>query len=380
MIDVNSSLKKAASSCGLARVRYKEKNIPTSIENIVIFVFFGDHRSNFILSSLLLRRIKEESKSSKYFILVSWPGNEGLYPFVDEYWQIEDESSLSKLKNDTFGFFNNSPIFTFILRSLNQHFYDVMTYGDLIPFYENGIKKEFFEKFKHIKVSLPSIPSVASINLDLARSLERTQSKVFVYPSRNIYSWKNGNLFSFISPKEFWSELLNFLVENKFNPIVYSDIFSHDLSNDNLENCNYIKNIDLIKTLGVMRSCGCVLDFFNGISRYAIAARTPFIVFDERIKFNSIKDYEINDLFANKIPKEYIFGFSAIVEGGNKSLWRSNFFEHLIVKLNKLYSATNRDLLPSSSEMNEIIPYDSVRKIKNKKLGTRFISIKEDRY
>lgn len=378
MIDVNISLKKAASSCGLKRVRYIEKNIPTSIENVVVFVFFGDHRSNSILSSILLKRIKEESKSSKYFILVSWPGNEGIYPFVDEYWQVEEGASLSKLKNEVNGFSNNSSVFTLMLKSLNQYFYDVMTDSDLSCYYDNGIKKYFFESFKHIKVNLPALPSVAVAGLELARSLDSSPSKVFVYPSRNICSWKAGRLSYSVSPIEFWSELLNDLIKNKYTPVVYSDLFSYDLSEHFKKTCIHVSNIDLIKVLGIMRSCGCVVDFFSGISRYSILARTPFVCFEERLKFNSIKDYEINDLCAKKIQKEYIFGFSTIIENGDKSLWKSNFYDHLIVKIKKIQEKTNRDLLPPTSESNEIVPYDSVRKIKNKKMGSRFIKIEKN--
>jgi sporulation protein YlmC with PRC-barrel domain len=120
------------------------------------------------------------------------------------------------------------------------------------------------------------------------------------------------------------------------------------------------------------------VDFFSGISRYALAARTPFVCFDERIKFSSLKEYEINDLCGKKVPKEYIFGFSTIIESGDKASWSSNLIDHLLVKLDKVYEKMDRDSWPSSSETNDIVPYDSVRKIKNKKLGSRFIKINRD--
>lgn len=378
MLEVQSILKKAADKCGLTRVRYKERNIPTSAENMVIFPFFGDHRSSFILSSLLLRRIKEEAKSSKYFILVSWPGHEGLFPYVDEYWQIEDEAALEKLKNETCGFHNESHAMTVMIRSLNQYFFDVLTTKDIEQFYNNGLNKEFFERFKHIKVSLPSIPSTASLGVDFARILSQKESKVFVYPSKEIFSWKLGGLSKSKVPKEFWKQLIIRLVKEKFFPVVHNDIFSYDLSSDVTENCLHLKDIELIKMFGVMRSCGCVLDFFNGISRYALAARTPFICFEERSKFNNIKDYEINDLCGYKLPKEYIFGFSTIIENGDYNAWSSNLFDHAIMKIKKMYETMDRDSWPSSAESNEIVPYDSVRRFKNKKFGSRFVKIQKD--
>ena len=127
-----------------------------------------------------------------------------------------------------------------------------------------------------------------------------------------------------------------------------------------------------------MRSCGCVLDMFSGISRFSMAARTPFVCFDERSRFNGTKEYEINDLCGRGVPREYIFGFGAIIESGDKSAWNSNIFEHLFVKLEKIHGGMDKDSWPSSAEYNQIVPYDSVRRIKNKRLGSRFVKIQKD--
>jgi hypothetical protein len=173
----------------------------------------------------------------------------------------------------------------------------------------------------------------------------------------------------------FWSELLSHVISSGFFPVVLADEFSYDMSPEVTDGCLHIKDMEISKVLGVMRSCGCVLDVFSGISRLALAARTPFVCFDERARFNSLKDYEINDICGRGVPKEYIFGFGAIIEGGDKATWKSNVFNHLVVKLNKIYEKMDRDSWPSSSESNEIVPYDSVRKIKNKKMGSRFVKI-----
>lgn len=377
-METHGILKKAAEKTGLTRVRYKERNMPTSVEGVTIFPFFGDNRSSFVLSSLLLRRIKEEAKSSKYFILVSWPGHEGLYPYVDEYWQVDDESMLEKLKSGVEGFSNLSSVFTFMVRDLNQYFYEVMTSKDLVPFYDNGLTKEFFERFKHVKVSLPSIPPAASIGVEFARTLGQKESKVFVYPSKETFSWKMGQAHAERAPKEFWISLLEFLHSGGFFPVVYTDAFSYDLSSDFNKDCLHIKSLDLLKSFSIMRSCGCVLDIFSGVSRYALAARVPFVCLDERAKFNGLKDYEINDLCGRGISKEYIFGFGTLIQGGDRAVWRSNMFDHLSVKLKKIYETMDRDSWPSSAEYNEIVPYDTVRKKKNKKLGARFIKIQKD--
>jgi hypothetical protein len=310
--------------------------------------------------------------------LASWPGHEGLFPYVDEYWQVEDETSLDKLRTEAIGFSNSSSVNTLMSRSLNQYFYDVMSDKDLTQFYNNGLTKDFLERFKHVKVYLPPVPSSASLGVEIARTLGQRESKVFIYPSKTIFSWKFGGLCKLSVPKEFWLGLIERLTNSKFFPVVYKDAFSYDLSSDFTNDCLHLKDIDLMKCIGAMRATGCVVDMFSGISRYAMAARTPFVCFDERSKFNGVKDYEINDLCGHGVPREYIFGFGAIIESGDKASWSSNLFDHLIVKLNRMYEKMDRDSWPSSAESEEIVPYDSVRRIKNKKLGSRFVKIQRD--
>ena len=73
-LPVNTILKKASDRISFDRVKYQEKNVPTHIENVCCMVFFGDIRSQFLASSMLMKRVKEELFGSKYFILCSWPG------------------------------------------------------------------------------------------------------------------------------------------------------------------------------------------------------------------------------------------------------------------------------------------------------------------
>lgn len=375
MMDTQSVLKKAAEKCGASRLRYKERNMPTSVEGVVAFPFFGDRRSSFILSSLLLRRIKEEQKSSKYFVLISWPGNEGLYPYVDEYWQIEDESSLSKLRPSQSGFDNTSSFYALIQKALNQHFYDVLSPQDLTSYYSAGLNKEFFDRFKHIKVSLPSIPSASSLGSDIHRAISQRESKVFIYPCRQGFSFKNGSVSSFAIPVQFWVDAVNKLASSGFSPVIFSDHFSYDISSEANKDCIYLSDLDISKVMAAMRLSGCVLDFFGDVSRIALCARTPFLCFEERPKYNALKEYEINDLCGQGISKDYIFGFGTILESGDRASWNSNILDHAIVRLKKIHDSSNRDLWPSAAESNEIVPYDSVRKIKSKKFGSRFIRI-----
>lgn len=381
MFQTAEILKRAAEKIGLKRLKYVEKNIPTSIENIVVVPFFGDVRSSFILSNLLLKRIKDESKSSKYLILISWPDKAGLYPYVDEYWTADD-ISLDKLVDKTNSFDNDSPIYNVMIRELNHWFYDLILPKDLKKYYDNGITQDFLNTFKVVKTYFQSVPSVASMGIDFAKRISEKELKVFIYPTKDVFTWKFNGLHKIRSDKDFWIYLVKRLVDNKFYPIVYKDVFCYDLSVDLVDNIDQskwyqINNEDILKIFGVMRSC-CALDIFNSTSRYAIGARSPFICFDERNKFKNIKDYEINDLFASSIPNEYIYGFANVLESSSTSQWDVNVINVILSKLNKFVTNINKDLLPSAIESEEIVLYENVRKYKTKKLGSKFIKIERD--
>jgi len=372
-MDVSTVLKRASEKSGCRRVRYRDGDTPTSVESVTVMPFFGDLRSSFILSSMILRRIKEELKGSRYFILVSWPGDEGLYKYVDEYWQIDDDSSLPKMASSTDGFSNSSPLLPLLHRSLNQYFYDVVGESDLLSYYDNGLNAGFFDRFRNLKVYLPSVPSVSSLGPELSRSVMRGDARVFVAPSKTVQTWRNGRVENAKVPVEFWVSMLGRLVDEGFEPVVYRDIFCHDMAQDIPSGCLAVEWMDRLKCMSLMRACGLVLDVFNGYSRMAIAARAPFLCFDERQRFNSMKEYEVNDLCARGIPREYVFSFAALVEKGGPSVWKSNIFDHMVAKIRLMKSNMDRDSWPSPIESYDIVPYDSVRKRKSKKMGSRFI-------
>lgn len=378
MYNTQEIIKRASEKLNLKRVVYNDKKIPTSMENVIIFPFFGNMRSSFILSSLLLRRIKDELKSSKYLILLSWPGHQSLYPYVDEYWTVDDDNTLDKLRFDINGFQNSSTYYTLLLRSLNEYFYDILSYKDLVPYYDNGLKKEFFDRFKHVKVSLPSINSSASLGMDFARHIASKDLKFFIYPCKDAYCWRMGKVEKLTTSRDFWVSFVSKMVNDGFHPVIYRDIFCHDISTDINENCSHIWDQDISKVLSAIRATGFVVDFFSGISRLAICARTPFLCFDERSRYNNTKECEIDDLCGKDLFKDYIFSFATIISSENKDNWRANLLDPVTSKLNKIFPLLERDSYPSATESNNIIPYDFVRKNKNKKFGSRFIKIKRE--
>lgn len=379
MFTVSEMLKRSSDKFGLKRVIYNENKYPSSLDSVVIFPFFGDLRSTFILSSIILRRVKEELKGSKYFILLSWPGCEGLFPYVDEYWTIEDEDVLDKLKNGTNNFENNSNYYSLLIKGLNEWFYEIFSPKDFYDYYNYGIKSNFFEKFKNIKVWLPNVNSSVSLGMDFARTIGNKELKVFIYPSKNVYGWHFGNVVKSNIDSDFWTYLCKSLIDQGYYPVIYKDLFCHDLSNyldDNF--CCHVWGQNANKMLAVMRSSGFVLDVFSNISRMAICARTPFLCFDERNRYNNTKDYEIDDLCGRDLYKEYVFTFFSTILTKDEHQWKVSVLDSIISKFNKIFPMLNKDNLPSSIEFSNIVPYGFVRKIKNKKLGTRFIKIKKD--
>ena len=128
----------------------------------------------------------------------------------------------------------------------------------------------------------------------------------------------------------------------------------------------------------MIRLSGFVIDYFNGISRLAICARTPYLYFCERNYYNKIKEYEIDDLCSIGLIKDYSFTFPDILSDNNKRYWKSSVFDLTLNKLNKIIPHINKDSLPTTIELDKVVPYRNVRTIKNKKLGTKFIKVKKE--
>jgi len=371
---VNQILKKACERAGFIRTRFNEKNVPTTIQNVSVFLFFGDLPSSFILSSLLLRRYREEAKGSKYFILCGWPGQGDLFPYVDEYWEIK-EDQVRTMCNKTDGFDNKSEMVPSFQRILNTFFEEVLDSSVLKPYYDHGIQQEFFDRFKHIKCYLPSIPSSIILGHELNRRLSLPSKKVVIYPVKNMRWWQTGKIEPMAVSKDFWVELTNRLLQAGILPVVYQSVQTHDLSPNFVDKCLFYNDPSVLGAMSLMRASGCVLDVFSGISKYALGARTPFLACEERQAYNILKGFEVDDLCGRGVPKSYLYSFPSICDEIGKNLWNYSLFDVIISKLNSLLDSANRDVWPSPSESYEIVPHSTVREFKAKKLGTRFIKV-----
>lgn len=377
---VGDFLKRAADRNGFVRERYEERRVPTDIDGLVVMPFFGDWRGMLLLSSWFLHRYKETHKPSKYFILASWPGYQGMFPYVDEYWAIADENQVKKFYEKADGFRNRGDMAAIYQRNLNEFFRDVVDWRQVVePYYHQGILQNFWDTYKVVKRFLPHVPSAAMLGKDFMKELAvRAGYKVFISPLQFVQSWRNGKVEHVPVKKEFWTELVKRLLKEGFVPVIWQNLLSFDLSAEFTSECLYIGDRDISKVLSVMRASGCVLDVYGGLSRLAIAARCPFVALDERSRYSNLKEQEVDDLCGKSLPKEYIYAFSTIIADGTPYAWNNDLFNNITNKLNKFLPALNRDEWPATGESTEIVLYDNVRKTKNKKIGARLLKVTRD--
>ena len=380
MSSVVEFLNRSAERNGFVRERFEERKIPTEHTNLVVMPFFGDLRSMTVMSSLLLQRYRQEVKNSKYFILASWPGFQGLFPYVDEYWAMSDEAVLKQFYEQSDGLRNKSDMATIYTRNLNEFFRDVIDYKEIAPFYGNGLTDKFFEKFKTPKRFLPFIPSSTVLGKDFNRELAAKGGyKVFIHPSIFAKQWHIGKSQNIRAKKEFWVELVEKLLQNNYVPVIWQNYLSYDISQEFVGRCLFIGETDIVRVLAAMRTTGCVLDVFNNLSRLAILARCPFVAVDERSRYTNLKEYEIDDLCGQKVPREYIFTFSTIISDGSPYTWSQDIFQSILKKLEIFLPELNRDEWPSTGESTEVVPYkEFVRTNERIRLGTRLLKITRD--
>ena len=286
---------------------------------------------------MLLHRYKEQDKPSKYLIFCSWPGFSCFFPYVDEYWSIQND--CKKIYENSTGFYNKNELICQYYRNLNQYFEDVTNLdSQFAVYYNRGLTNDFWNKYKRSKLFLPAIVSSAYLNKDFTREfVEKNGYKVLVYPSMYINSWNNNQSNIRSISKDFWSHLIKKLISENFVPVVCKSFLTYDLSGEFNQSCIYFSETDINKVLTIMRMSGCVLDIFTGISRYALAARAPFVCVDERAKYVGLKEYEIDDLCGLNLPKKYIFSFSTIIDGGTAPSWDADILNLVVMKLKIFY-------------------------------------------
>ena len=380
MTAVADFLKRAADRNGFRRDRFSEDKIPTDFSNVCIVPCFSDMRAMTVLSSFLLHRYRAENKQSKYFIVASWPGFQGLFPYADEYWSLTDEAVLKRFYEGSEGLRNRSDLAVVYNRNLNEFFRDVVDINDIGKLYRYGFTNHFFEKYKETRRFMPFVPSASILGRDFNRELAtRSGYKVFLHPSLYIKFWHNGISDNVKAKPEFYVKLVDALIERNITPVIWQNFNSFDMTAEVGDKAIYFREPDVIRVLAAMRATGCVLDVFNGLSRYAMLARTPFMAMDERTRYNNSKEHELDGLLGAGIPKQYIFSFSTLLTTGTPLHWTTDAFPSICNRLERFLPELNRDEWPPTAETNEIVSYDKlVRVHKHKKLGTRFIRVIQD--
>lgn len=372
MIDVADYLKRAAKRSGYTREFFIEKNIPNQPSNVLAVSFYGNLRSTFIMSSFLLNNYKNLHKD-KYLVLCSWPGMQGLFPYVDEYWSIEDESVTKRLASEANNFYNSANLDTELTRGLVEVI-ETATAKDFLEYYDNGFTQKYWKSFGEIKRFLPEVPSVSKVTNEFKLQMERKSGqKVIVYPSIKMRSRQQGKTVALPVLKEFWTALIERLIEEKYIPVIYQNWFTYDMSRDFADKCLYLAPRSISDVLAAFRYVGCVLDVHSGISRLALSARCPYISVTERPIFIEDRDYEIDDLCLDDMPRQYIFSFSTMLMAGGNAEWKISVMDNIMVRLKEFLPTLKGINLPSTNESYESVSYERVRQQRARRMGVTFI-------
>ena len=142
--------------------------------------------------------------------------------------------------------------------------------------------------------------------------------------------------------------------------------------------CLFLNEYDMSKVLSAMRLTGCVLDLFSGVYWLANLARTPCIVYDERNKYFNTKEYELFDISKMETPSKLVFSFVNSIVNGNKDSWHNDMFKSIKNDIINFVPFLDRDTWTTTSEFNKTTSINSIRKIHNRKFGTRFIKISKE--
>lgn len=353
---IQDFIKRAAESTGFIREKYIEKNIPTNINNIFLLVFLGDLRSQFIASSLLLNRYREENKG-KYFILCGFPGCASLYPYADEYWGVKES-----FHEKAIGFHNDESKIAIYFQQLHRYFADVRDEKELTRWYHNGFTREFFDK--QIVYTLPGISSPKPSFIK--QFTDDKKKKVFISPLKFIKRVNRGKEENVRCEFDFWANLIAHLIEHEYRPVIWHGPLCHDVSTRFGHECVYCTDTDIMDVLSAIRFTGCLIDVFGDTDKLAMIARCPYVSCVDRTRYNFIKDYEIDDLCAYELSHKYIFSTATMIETGQ---WKE-LADNIMSKLKDLTLEC-----PSAPEISTVVPYERVKARRQKKTGLKFIRV-----
>lgn len=368
MSEVLDFINRVLDKTKIKRELFSDNKAPETVHNLRVVPFFGDIKSEFLLSTTLLRKIFPND----YLVVYSWPGHYGIYDQIDEFWSPQDENTLEGLARAVNGFDNDKG--DLYERLLLRYFDKVSVPSDFVSkYYSKGFTSEYFKQFQKIEYNLPSIPSV---NVSFPEGFEQDKSTtVLLSPVKFANHWQRGGESRLMLNVKFWNNLVGELLKYDIVPILIQNYSTFDLSPEWGAKCLYVTDSNLLSLLGLMRSCDCVLDIFNGYSRYALIARCPVLVCDERQRYFNTFDYILDDLFSEGIPQSRIFSFATIANHSGDFLFKS-----VTNRLLSFLKEINRDALPSTVELSKCLSYDKVKKRNNCRIGAKFIQVPKISY
>jgi len=363
-------IKRAAERTKFHRDAFVEQNIPNVASNIQAVCFYGNMESTLAMSSLILKPYTDVHKD-KYFIMCSWPGYRGLFPYVDEYWSIPENSVAEKLALEANNFYNGASLATEISRSLLECF-DVVTGKDFKEFYNHGFTAKYWDTFGEVKRYLPGIPSETYISDGFRQQLARKSGrKIIIYPSRKMWSWQRGRAVELPVSQDFWIALCERLLGDGYTPVVWQNWFTYDLSKHFVDRCVYLVPQQIYDVLAAMNYIGLVLDVHGDASKFAMLSRTPYLSVVERQIFVGGKRYEWDDVICPDLPRQYIFSFSTMLMVGDASDWETSILNNIMKKLDDFRNVNWSE--GSTLESYDTVDLENIREWKSKKLGVHFI-------
>ena len=371
-LTVSDFLKITSKKLNFQREKYLEKNIPNNYDQITVLFNLGDLRNTLSLSSMILPRYRKETKSLRYFIVFSYPGFSSLFPYADEYWSFDQDNFL-KIYNGSCGLDNTNNLKTIYLRHLNENFREVIKAESFNDIYEHFFLKRYWEKNKNIRIILPQIiNSLASNDVFIDKySKINLEKKVFIFPNKTMQIIRKGKLIYEEIKSEFWINLIKKLLENNISVFCLKHPLTHDISAEFIESKNalFFNETDINQIMSIMRMSGCVFDFFSGVSRLAMVARTPYILADERIRYFNYKEYEFEDVVGESLQGERFFIFADLMNANNDLY--NNIASNIISKIDKI-NKNNKGIL-SSEFIDKLSNYQNVRYYQSKKMGINFL-------
>jgi|688.fasta_scaffold00614_71 hypothetical protein len=366
---------------GFKREVFFDSKVPTDLDNLLFIPIFCDFKHSFIFSSILFDHYKNKTKNSKYIIVCSYPGFSHLFKEADEYWSLSDFKFFKNIYENSNEFENKSKTYLELLRSFNENYRNVINSSTFNLYYKNGFKEKFWKEYEDIILNFPMIPSSAILGKDTLRSInENSGYKVFLHPSIYLNSWADGRNIKVRSNKDFYIELIKYLKSENIFPVIWNHPTGFDLTNEftNKTDCIFVNEYDISKVLSSIRLTGCTLDLFNDLSWLSKLSRTPSLIFDERTRYFNTKENELYNYTAIETPNKIQFYFTNSIVNGNLSSWKNDIFVNIKNNLMNFLPYLDRDTWNTTSEFNKKVIIEDVRKIKNKKFGTRFIKIPKE--